>query len=178
MKCPKCDGKLNSKQFKKVSINECNSCHGLWFDKDELKKAKDSTDEDLRWLDFEIFEHKDNKYSIKESKRICPKDQSKLDTLSYSDSNIKIEACSMCHGVWLDNDEFDKIIKYLEDKAYSSTSEEYAKDLVEEFGEMLKRPTHLASEAKDFMAVLRLAEKRIEAEHSNLTYALTNLPIR
>ena len=46
MNCPKCDGKLESKQFKKVAIQECESCHGLWFDKDELKSAKDSTDED------------------------------------------------------------------------------------------------------------------------------------
>jgi len=178
MKCPKCSGNLESKSFKKVFIHECSSCHGMWFDKDELKQAKDSADEDLRWLDFEIFEEKDNKFSRKESNRVCPKDETKLDSLTYSDSSIVIDACSVCNGVWLDSNEFNRIIKYLEEKVNTTTSSEYAKDLVGEFTEMLKRPDHLRSEARDFMAVLRLAEKRIEVEHSNLTYALSNFPIR
>jgi Zn-finger nucleic acid-binding protein len=150
----------------------------MWFDRDELKLAKDSADEDLAWLDFDIFEDTHDKYSKKESNKTCPRDNSNLVTFTYSDSKISIEACSVCHGTWLDSEEFDKIIKYLEDKVVSETSGEYVKDLAHEFGEMLKRPAHLASEAKDFMAILRLFEKRLEAEHSNITYALSNFPIR
>ena len=178
MKCPKCDADLVSKTFKKVRVGECEKCNGMWFDRDELNLAKDSTDEDLAWLDFDMFEEHQEKYSKKESNKICPKDNSNLETLTYSDSKINIDACPTCHGTWLDSEEFENIIKYLEAKVASETSGEYAKDLAHEFGEMLKRPTHLASEAKDFMAVLRLFEKRLEAEHSNITYALSNFPIR
>lgn len=177
MNCPKCDGKLEPKTFKKVRIDECQSCHGMWFERDELSRAKDSTDEDLRWLDFDIFEDHESKYTKKESDGVCPRDESRLQMLTYSDSKVNIEVCPKCHGTWLDSGEFEKIIKYLEERVDSTTSGEYAKDLAREFGEMLTRPTHLASEAKDFMAVLRLAEKRIEAEHSNITYAISNLPI-
>lgn len=177
MKCPKCDGNLESKTFKKVKIEECSKCNGMWFERDELKNAKDSTDEDLRWLDFDIFEEKENKYSKKESDRVCPRDEAKLETLTYSDSKINIDVCPDCHGIWLDSGEFEKIINYLEKRVDSTTSGEYAKDLAHELGEMLKRPDHLGSEAKDFMAVLRLAEKRLEAEHSNITFAISNIPI-
>jgi Zn-finger nucleic acid-binding protein len=178
MKCPKCEANLESKTFKKVNIHECGTCSGLWFDKDELNRAKDSTDEDLAWLDFDIFEEKESKYSKKESGRVCPRDNSNLVTLIYSDSKINIDACPTCHGTWLDREEFEKIIKYLEDKVVSETSGEYAKDLVHQFTQILTGPTHLASEVKDFMAVLRLFEKRLEAEHPNITYALSNFPIR
>ena len=177
MKCPKCDGELESKTFKKVKIDECSKCGGMWFEHDELKRAKDSADEDLRWLDFDIFEEKEHKYSKKDSNRICPRDESKLETLTYSDSKINIEVCPVCHGIWLDKGEFEKIINYLEKRVDSTSSGEYAKDLVREFEEMLKKPEHLSSEAKDFMAILRLAEKRIEAEHSNISFAIANIPI-
>jgi len=178
MKCPKCDGKLQSKTLKKVKIEECSKCGGMWFERDELKRAKDSADEDLRWLDYDIFESIENKYLKKKSNRTCPRDNTNLEMLTYSDSKINIDACPTCQGIWLDSDEFEKIINYLEDKIASGTSGEYAKELARQFSDMLKEPTNLASEAKDFMAVLRLFEKRIEAEHPNLTYALSNFPIR
>ena len=178
MNCPKCEGKLKQKLFNNVSIHECDSCFGMWFDKEELNRAKDSTDEDLRWLDFDIFEQKQNKYFKKESSRVCPRDESKLKTFTYFNSKISIEVCSMCQGIWLDSEEFERIIKYLEDKVVSETSGDYAKELARQFGEMLKDPSHLGSEAKDFIAVLKLAGKRVEAEHPDLTYALSNFPIR
>lgn len=178
MKCPNCDGKLEPKTFKKVRIDECDSCHGLWFDRDELKRAKDSTDEDLRWLDFDIFENKTNKYTKSAGAKICPKDENSLEKHTYSNSKVTIDVCPRCEGVWLDHDEFEKIIDYLENIVTSNTSGDYTKEMLKEFGQILSGEELKASEFKDLLTVLKLAETRLGVEHEKITAVLTFFPIR
>jgi uncharacterized protein len=178
MNCPKCDGKLEPKTFKKVRIEECSKCGGLWFDQDELKRAKDSTDEDLAWLDFDIFEEKQNKYSKSESHRICPKDSTKLNKLTYAHSNVSIDTCPHCHGIFLDKDEFENIIKFLENEVVENTSGDWAKEALKEFSEILSSEDMKASEFKDLLTVLKLGETRLSAEHEKITAILTFFPIR
>lgn len=178
MKCPNGDGNLESRTFKKVKIEECEKCHGLWFDRDELRKAKDSTDSDLAWLDFDIFEEKENKYSKSESHRECPKDETKLNKLTYSHSSVSIDACSTCHGIFLDKDEFEKIIKFLENEVAENTSEDWAKEALNQFGQILDGEDTKASEFKDLFTVLKLGETRLSAEHEKITAVLTFFPIR
>lgn len=178
MKCPNCDGRLEPKTFKRVRIEECSKCGGLWFDRDELKKAKDSTDEDLAWLDFDIFEEKENKYHKSESNKLCPKDGSGLSKQTYSHSNVSIDACPTCHGIFLDQSEFEKIIKFLENEVVENTSEDWAKEALREFGDILNAEDMKASEFKDLLTVLKLAETRLSAEHEKITTVLTFFPIR
>lgn len=37
MKCPKCGMNLIEIDFKGVKLDECSSCHGIWFDQGELR---------------------------------------------------------------------------------------------------------------------------------------------
>lgn len=178
MQCPNCDGKLESKTFKKVRIDECDKCQGLWFDRDELRRAKDSTDEDLSWLDFNLFEYKENKYTRSQSGRHCPKDSTNLEKLTYPHSKVSIDACSNCKGVWLDRDEFDKIIGYLEDTVVTNTSGDYAKEALREVGEILNGEELKASEFRDLFTVVKLGETRLGVEHEKITAFLTFFPIR
>jgi len=178
MKCPKCDGKLESREFKKIKIEECEKCHGLWFDHEELKRAKDSTDTDLAWLDFDIFEDKENKYTKSETHIHCPVDSTKLAKLTYSHSRVSIDACPNCHGIFLDEDEFGKIIKYLENEVVSNTSEDWAKEALEEFTQILDGEDLKSSEFKDLFTILKLGETRLSAEHEKITAVLTFFPIR
>ncbi len=45
--------------LKMLKIDVCSKCAGVWFDQDELRKAKDQTEPDLNWMDFEIWKHED-----------------------------------------------------------------------------------------------------------------------
>jgi len=69
IKCPNDQTDLKQSQFKGLKIEECINCQGLWFDRDELRLAKDRTDDDLRWLDFELFDEKSEKYNTSRSKK-------------------------------------------------------------------------------------------------------------
>ncbi len=166
MKCPRCAHYLVRFHLKNVQIDECKNCKGTWFDRDELRKAKDSTDKDLRWLDFDVFDLK-NKTS-KENTIECPRCTSEMSTLEYMDSKVKIDRCNSCYGVWLDDEEFKKIISYLDNLVIKKDSSEYLKSTVEELREILSGPKDLVSEIKDFLTVVNLLQKRIQAQHPKI----------
>jgi len=165
LKCPKCNHNLKEITFKGVKIDECENCKGKWFDRDELRIAKDRTDDDLRWLDFDLFDDNADKYHASPSQKRCPKDSTQLTSLQYIDSKVIIEKCDKCKGVWLDHDEFEKIIKYLENLVISKPASEYAKDTLKEFSEILTGPENRISEIKDFLSVLWFFQLRLAVEN-------------
>ena len=182
MNCPKCRGQLIVELFHGVSVNICSQCHGIWFDKGELKRAKDNTDDNLRWLDFDLFEEKEGKYIKKERVKICPRDTTKMDTCHYSESEVVIDMCPVCHGIWLDYHEFEKIMKFLHNKIYSGSSKEYSKDAIDELMKIAVDHDEKISEIKDFLAVLRLFESRFVIENPNIIelnkFLYTYLPLK
>lgn len=178
MKCPNCGNDFTSKTFHKVKIEECEKCQGLWFDRDELNNAKNSTDSDLAWINFDIFEEKGSKYEKNQGNKLCPKDSSSLQKFTYSHSKVSIDACPTCHGIFLDKNEFDKIISYLEKEVVSNTSGDWVKEALNEFNEILNGEEIKASELRDLLTVIKLGETRLSAEHEKITAILTFFPIR
>jgi hypothetical protein len=41
MKCPKCGADLVEEEFRKVLVDRCPECHGVWFDAGEVDKMVD-----------------------------------------------------------------------------------------------------------------------------------------
>lgn len=165
MKCPNCQHELKQHVYKGLRIDECENCEGKWFDRDELRQAKDRTDDDFRWLDFEMFGEEANKYEITPSQELCPKDSSKMETLTYMDSKVSIDKCNVCKGVWLDKNEFDKILKYLKHVVIVTPASEYGKETLKEFTEIFTGPESTISEIKDFMSIANFFSIRAQVEN-------------
>jgi Zn-finger nucleic acid-binding protein len=165
MKCPDCRNELKPIDCKGIQIDECVNCKGKWFDRGELRKAKDRQDEDLRWLDFDPFGKDAEQLSVASAGKVCPKCSVKMSALKYKDSQVVIDKCSSCKGVWLDPKEFYKIIRFLENKVNTETSEEYVRDTFKQFIEIFTGPEGVISEVKDFLAILYLLELRIAVEN-------------
>lgn len=168
MKCPDCQQTLKPIDYKGIEIDECIKCKGKWFDRDELRKAKDRTDDDLRWLDFDPFGKDAEQLSLASEGKACPKCSKKMSTLKYMDSKISIDKCPNCKGVWLDPGEFVKIIRFLEDRICTETAKTYVKDTFKQFTEIFKGPEGTVSEIKDFLAILYLLNLRIAVENPEL----------
>ncbi|HVE58305.1 MAG TPA: zf-TFIIB domain-containing protein [Pyrinomonadaceae bacterium] len=39
LQCPKCDGTLHATDFESISIDVCDTCHGVWLDAGELAQV-------------------------------------------------------------------------------------------------------------------------------------------
>lgn len=172
MKCPYCQSSLSKSTYKGVHIYECDKRHGMWFAKDDLRQAKDNTSEELRWLDFDMFKDREGKFHTTQGQRLCPECFEAMQAKQYADSKVVIDVCNNKHGVWLDQREFQKIITYLDSLLNKKTSSSYASDLAKEFEEIATGSESTISELKDFLAVSRLYEMRLIAEHPWVESAL------
>lgn len=157
MLCPICKEKLDKALFNGVEIDYCSVCLGMFFDGEELRQAKDARDHNLRWLDFDLWKDA-NKLKISRRKplKFCPKCRIPLFKTNYGDSNIKVDICRLCKGVWLDRGEFKKIINYLKEKASWELARNYAARLREEAWEVFVGPEIFKDEVIDFLVLLKL----------------------
>jgi uncharacterized protein len=172
MLCPEDGTTLQETDSHGVRVDECPKCLGRWFDCDELRKAKDRTDEDLRWLDFDPFAGEVRPQEAGKGSRLCPKDSVPLGYIQYEKSGVRIDKCSQCHGVWLNHGEFERIIKHLETEVNSETAAQYEKQAAKELGQVFSGPEGPASELRDLFSVLHLLRQRWAVEHLGLSEAI------
>lgn len=171
--CPKCQADLQAADIGPVAVDECRECKGVWFDPDELRQAKDATDTDLNWMDFEIWKHED-RFESKPSPRECPSCEKPMVSLIYGETEVEIDYCQSCQGTWLDSGEFEKIIDSLEKELLTKSFSEYAKESLQEAKEIITGPESFLSEWKDFTTVLRLMQYRLFVEHPRLLESILN----
>src|SRR5258706_4716868 len=101
MNCPNGHKNLEKVLFHDVEVDYCPECLGVFFDRDELAFAKDDKDQQLNWLDFDIWRDK-GKFAISPSSRRCPSCRIPFVKVNYDGSNVAIDFCKMCQGIWLD----------------------------------------------------------------------------
>jgi Zn-finger nucleic acid-binding protein len=175
MNCPKCKKPLSSSILCNVEVNYCPNCLGLWFDEKELRWAKEAKDQNLNWLDIDLWKYK-KKFKVFYGKRFCPCCRLPLYEVYYGDSKIIVDICNVCHGVWLDRAEFKKIIDYLREKADYEILNNYAKNLFKEAIEIFNGPKPLQEEVADFLTVLKLLNYKFAANNPALAEIISKLP--
>jgi len=115
LKCVRCEIEMRETEFSGVVIDICDKCGGIWFDGDEFKTVK-STLEQTK--DSELISDD----AIKSGKALscdpelkCPRCKDiYMKKFKYMyDSDITIDACEACNGLWLDGGELSRIIEYL-----------------------------------------------------------------
>ena len=175
MFCPKCKKKLDKAIFYNVEVDYCPQCLGIFFEKDELRQAKDEKDKNLRWLDVDLWKDR-KKFKISYGQRLCPSCRLPLYEVYYGDSRIIVDICNVCQGIWLDRLEFKKIIEYLKNKANYEILHKYIKNLTDEFWEVFTGPETLREEILDFLTILKLLNYKFIVQHPVLTGLISNLP--
>jgi len=176
MNCPYCRKKSFVKlSFHNIEASKCGECHGIWFDKDHLRQAKDDTDQWLVWLDVDLWKDKD-KYKVNASQKQCPVCDKPLYEIKYGDSNVKVDICDTCQGSWLDKGEFNKIIDYLQHTSDTRSINEYLKASLKEAGHIVTGPEAVSAEAKDFVTVFKLLQYKLLEQHPILIDIILNLP--
>jgi Zn-finger nucleic acid-binding protein len=189
MNCPNCKNKKLLEKIKigDVTIDRCPSCKGLWFERDELRLAKDKKLKDARWVDIELEDEKLDwshfelwkdkvKFKARKDIKFCPQCQTPLNKVSYGDSNVDIDVCAICQGVWLDQGEFKQIIKYVKDKADYEVLNNYAKNLISETKEIFTGPESIQSEVVDLLVLIKLLKYKLAVQYPTLVKIFTEMP--
>jgi hypothetical protein len=175
MKCLSCEGELRQLQAGQTRIEQCAGCGGTWLDRGELDAIVDSKDDDVRWEDLDLW-GKAFDLSAVLSHRVCPNGHGHLATLRYGESDIEVDVCPTCGGVWLDAGELDKIVHYLDAQAVSLSLPGYIRESLAEAKDLITGHEGLVSEWKDLRAVLRMMRLRLAVDHPTIAAILKSLP--
>lgn len=118
IKCPVCNKDLKTITHEKHEVNICQTCGGIWFDKGELMGVVDS----LLSKGVIALESVEEAYGkkpvatkdIEKFRRYCPRCKVELEVSNFSyDSNVFLDKCPVCSGVWADRGELEAIAKYI-----------------------------------------------------------------
>ena len=101
MHCPKCR-KESLKEIQvgdfKTSLDHCRTCGGIWFDRRELETIMTEAVKDL------VVPSGAN-----ESDRMCPRDFEAMYSFKYPQTEVSVDMCRKCRGLWLDGGELTEI---------------------------------------------------------------------
>ena len=177
MDCPKGHGGLESVAVGSIRVNRCLVCGGTWCALDELRLLKDKEAHgDYRWIDFDLWKDREKFRAARQQRYACPKDGRPMTTVHYGESPVTVDICAECKGSWLDKEEYDEIVAYLEKMVVTHSVGDYLKDVRDEFLEIFIGPKSPLSEMKDLDRVLYLLQLRFLVEHPRLTVTLNSLP--
>ena len=158
-----------------MEVDYCPQCGGIWFDADELRLAKDMKDENLKWLDVDLWDD-EKKFKVSKGKKICPVDRLPLYEVEYGDSGIKVDVCNICKGIWLDKGEFKKIINYLKGKANWEILNKYYRNLAKEATEVFIGPETVRKELEDLLIILKLFNYKFITQRPTIAGIISKLP--
>jgi len=101
MICPKCKTtSLHPRPVKgrRLTVDVCPNCTGIWFDGDELETALTRAGEPVHVP----------RQAARTAAR-CPKCDKPLYAFLYPQTRVTVESCKRCGGFWLDAGEFQAI---------------------------------------------------------------------
>ncbi|MBN1695601.1 zf-TFIIB domain-containing protein [candidate division WOR-3 bacterium] len=140
IKCPVCNKNLKTITYENQEVDFCQTCGGVWFDKGELMGVVDGLlSKDL--VDSESVEEAYRKKAVSSKdidifQRCCPRCKVRLEVFNFSyDSNVFLDRCPSCLGIWADKDEWVAIAKYIKG---NPEVDKLAEALASEFKEPLK----------------------------------------
>lgn len=118
MKCPSCSHiDLEPYSCNETTVDICPECYGVWCDEKELNdlvqflRAKGHV---TLPRTEKIFPAVSLGVTRPSKEKICPKCDAELSAFNYYyDSNIFLDRCYACNGIWIDGGKLDDIIAYI-----------------------------------------------------------------
>jgi Zn-finger nucleic acid-binding protein len=102
--------------FKSIEMQHCASCGGFWVQGNRLGEILE------KYMSF-IAKRRDrecglrrrvNPYEVEAQRRACPVCAGRMKKLNYAyNSNVLVDTCGECRGVWLDRGEIEGIASFL-----------------------------------------------------------------
>ncbi len=115
MRCPVCQAALRAVRGGDLEIDVCPRCGGSFFDRGELKETLNRllTAGEVPEAPLERERRPVSVQRLQERSRCCPRCTTAMEKFNYCyDSNIILDRCSQCGGIWADRGEVLKCAQY------------------------------------------------------------------
>ena len=117
MICPVCKSDMIDVEHADIELEYCVSCHGVWFDAEELELLLGSMGFDDHGLPLPDILHAPEA-PTGEKKRRCPIRGQKMKkmALGAKPEELIIDVCPQGHGLWFDGGEIGHLLRQLAKK--------------------------------------------------------------
>ncbi len=143
LECPVCSGeKLDLYKAHGVEFESCPRCQGMFLDHRELTSLRDRMDRD-NWIKLRLIDREDESVSgdsASPSGRLCPHCADVTMTATrYGQTDVMVDCCPRCRGIWLDGREMQEIVRQLKEKLAAMPVDELKAKLRQELQEVFTR---------------------------------------
>lgn len=176
MICPNCKNELKKTVFESYTISYCKKCKGMWIDSFTFENIKNYESPFGQIININLWKEAENK-TVEKSEKKCPQCLKNMAKIKYGDSNVFLEICKDCKGIWFDRGELEKVIKYIEETIDNETIKKLFEELGEEIKNFLIGEETINEEINHIGAILKLMEYRILAKFPSLEKLITSMPI-
>lgn len=117
MECPRCNAPMIIVEHNRIELDHCLSCHGIWFDGEELELLFSSLDlEDVDDLSESLGEIMALPVKPVEEKLLkCPRCRRKMEKVVVaSDTKELLDRCTHGDGLWFDGGELHSVLEHLQ----------------------------------------------------------------
>jgi hypothetical protein len=138
MICPVCKNGAIIVEYKKIELDYCPACRGVWFDAGELELLMESAGVE-RYQSLLNKLNRTPEAVSSEKVRKCPICRRKMKK-AYIDEEGKVlvDVCHGGHGIWFDSGEVDHLLRSLAEK---SMEKDAYRDVLAFVGEVFKSQT-------------------------------------
>lgn len=117
MHCPACKTHLRIIAAADLELDQCPDCHGIWFDKDELKPFLDFAlryRDDVQDADYDPKRLWNSVVGDGEPTYRCPVCDVEMAKFNYAvDSNVILDRCPECEGLWVERPEIPDLASFV-----------------------------------------------------------------
>ncbi len=120
MKCPRDQIELQSQTYEAdIEVGACPSCGGMWLERGELEAIEETKEHDYSEELARMPDLGYNAYELAMQKTgrtiLCPKCGDEMESREYARcSQVMIDVCPVCHGIWLDKGEIEALEIFFE----------------------------------------------------------------
>lgn len=171
MQCPKCQGNMILRARGHHPVDECLGCGSIWFDQGELEQATSAASSDTAWMEVNLWKDA-RQFELMATALHCPRCNAPMAAVQYGSTQVIVDVCARCKGVFLDKGEFYQIIHAFQEELAHMSSDDYRRAALQEVRELLQVEGGLLSDWQHLGTVLRLMQYRLLAEHPRFTEAL------
>ncbi|OQA92255.1 MAG: Rhomboid protease GluP [Elusimicrobia bacterium ADurb.Bin231] len=112
MKCPVCGSEIKKAPVYGLTLDKCEQCGGIWFASGEFESFMRYILLECAGIPFDVVAAEIKKYEDK-FRKICPVCSVVMEPDIYNkESDIVVDRCGVCNGVWCDAGELEKMAVY------------------------------------------------------------------
>lgn len=168
--CPACNKPTEPTERGGVAIDVCPFCQGIWCDGGELRTvvyalaADPATEQDALYAEARkvITEQQ-----IVQRGLFCPHDGQMMETFNYAyNSNVLLDRCPLCKGVWIDGDKMPALGQYIK-----------GNPLQKELGHAIAQHVRERTNVQDTLEESSILGARVPLSYVRVPGALWILPV-